>query len=161
VRFTVPVDGESPAQRVRDAAACAHDWRDERALSLTDVLAAALNRLPTPVTTRVFGSMLKNVDFVATNVAGIPVPVYLAGAKVEREYAFGPPSGSAVSFALVSHVDTCCIGVNLDTSAVRDPERLVAYLRESFDELLALGTEHDHALEDRREHDDDVAVAVA
>lgn len=139
VRFTVPVDGETAAQRVQDAAACSHEWRDERALSLTDVLAAALNRLPTRVTTRVFGGMLKNVDFVATNVPGVPVPVYLAGAKVEREYAFGPPSGSAVSFALVSHVDTCCIGVNVDTTAVRDPQRLVSCLRESFDEVLALG----------------------
>jgi hypothetical protein len=119
-------------------AARAHVWRDEPALALTDALAAGLNRLPTTVTTRLFGSMLKGIDFVATNVPGPPIPVYLAGAGVQREYAFAPPSGSAVSFALLSYHDTCGIGINVDTAAVTDPERLTACLQEAFDEILAL-----------------------
>ncbi len=145
VRFALPVDGEDAAQRVSDAARSAHPWRDEIALAVTDVLAAALNGLPPAVTTRVFGTMLKNVDFVATNVPGVVVPVYLAGAEVEREYAFGPASGAALSVVLVSHVDTCCIGLNVDTAAVREPDRLVECLRESFDEVLALAPAPDTA----------------
>jgi WS/DGAT/MGAT family acyltransferase len=137
-RFAVPVAVRDPAERMQAIAARAHVWRDEPALALTDVLAAGLNRLPTTMTTRIFGSMLKGVDFVATNVPGPPVPVYLAGGAVQREYAFAPPSGSAVSFALLSYDDTCCIGINVDTTAVTDPERLTACLRDAFDEILAL-----------------------
>jgi len=137
-RFAVPVMVRDPAERMQAIAARAHVWRDEPALALTDVLAAGLNRLPTTVTTRIFGSMLKGIDFVATNVPGPPIPVYLAGAGVQREYAFAPPSGSAVSFALLSYHDTCGIGINVDTTAVTDPERLTACLQDAFDEILAL-----------------------
>jgi diacylglycerol O-acyltransferase / wax synthase len=140
-RFAVPVGIRDPAERMHAIAALSHQWRDEPALALTDVVAAGLNRLPATVTTRILGSMLKGIDFVATNVPGIPIPVFLAGAEVLREYAFAPPSGSAVSFALVSHRDTCCIGVNVDTTAVSDPARLVGCLADAFDEILELAPE--------------------
>lgn len=40
--------------------------------------------------------------------------------------------------ALVSHGQTCCIGMNLDQAAIVDPERWMACMRESFEEILAL-----------------------
>ena len=40
-------------------------------------LADVLNRLPTDATTGIFGSMLRGVDFVTSNVPGPPIPVYL------------------------------------------------------------------------------------
>jgi hypothetical protein len=82
--------------------------------------------------------MLKCCDFVTSNVPGAPVPVYAGRAKVERLYAFGPPSGAAFNVTLISHVDTCCIGVVIDTTAVPDAEVLVDDLRAGFDEVLAL-----------------------
>ena len=114
-----------------------HQWRAEPALQLTGQLAGVLNRLPTATTTALFGGMLKCCDFVATNVPGAPVPVYAAGARVERLYAFAPPAGAAVNVSLISHCDTCCIGVVTDTTAVPDAGVLLACLREGFDELLA------------------------
>jgi diacylglycerol O-acyltransferase / wax synthase len=36
-------------------------------------------------------------------------------------------------------VDTCCIGINIDTAAVPDPDVLTACLREGFEEVLAIG----------------------
>jgi diacylglycerol O-acyltransferase / wax synthase len=75
---------------------------------------------------------------VTTNVPGAPVPVYFAGARVEGMYAFAPPAGAAFNVALVSHCDTCCVGVVIDTTAVPDPDVLIGYLRLGFDEVLAL-----------------------
>jgi diacylglycerol O-acyltransferase / wax synthase len=86
--------------------------------------------------------MLKGIDVVATNVPGLTHRSYLAGAEVLRQYAFAPPSGSAFSIALLSHVDRCCIGINADTAAVRDPEVLTACLRQGFDEVIAVGGPH-------------------
>lgn len=40
---------------------------------------------------------------------------------------------------MVSHNGTCCIGVNLDPSAVTDPEAFARCLRAGFDEVLGLG----------------------
>jgi WS/DGAT/MGAT family acyltransferase len=149
-RFTVPLEISDAAQRMRALGAVARQWRHEPAVGMTDLLATALSHLPGSVTTNVFGSMLKGVDFVATNVPGSPERGWLAGAEVRSLYGFGPPSGAAMSVALVSHVDTCCIGINVDTAAIDDFDVLRASLAEGFDEVVAVGRSRRHA---RRVHD--------
>lgn len=113
-------------------------WRAEPTLQMTSTLAGILNRLPTATTTALFGGMLKCCDFVTSNIPGAPVPVYVGGARVERLYAFAPPAGSAFNVALISHCDTCCVGVVIDTEAVPDPDVLLRSLRAGFDEVRAL-----------------------
>jgi diacylglycerol O-acyltransferase / wax synthase len=137
-RFTIPVALTDPAERVRAIGRLSRQWQAEPALPLTEVIAELLSRTPSPVATELFGSMLKGVDFVATNVAGMNIPVFLAGAEIERIYAFAPPSGSALSVAFLSHRGGACIGVVEDTSAVTDPRSLVECLQEGFAEVCAL-----------------------
>jgi WS/DGAT/MGAT family acyltransferase len=136
-RFAVPATISDPRERVHAIRSLVHQWRAEPALQLTGQLAGVLNRLPTATTTALFGGMLKCCDFVATNVPGAPVPVFAAGARVERLYAFAPPAGAALNVSLISHCETCCVGVVTDTTAVPDSATLLACLREGFDELLA------------------------
>ena len=138
-RFTLPVATVDAGARMRQLGLLARGWRKEPSLPLTDVIAGALIRLPAVAATSILGSMLKAIDFVATNVPGQRRRTYLAGAEVVREYAFAPASGSAFSVALMSHVDHCCIGINADTSAVPDPEVLTACVVEGFEEVLAIG----------------------
>jgi len=85
--------------------------------------------------------MLKNIDFLSTNVPGFPAIVYIGGAGVLRQYAFAPPSGAAVNIALLSHAGTCCIAVNSDLAAVPDPSVLTECLIEGFSEVLSLGAQ--------------------
>jgi WS/DGAT/MGAT family acyltransferase len=139
VRFALPVGDDGPAERMRRLGEIARRWRREPALPVTDVIAGALNRLPVAATTALFGSMLKGVDFVATNVPGLTGPVHLAGTKVIRQYGFPPPSGAACGIALLSHGSHACVGVTIDTAAVPDPEVLGDSLRQGFAEVLAVG----------------------
>ncbi|MDZ4828068.1 MAG: wax ester/triacylglycerol synthase family O-acyltransferase [Actinomycetota bacterium] len=136
-RFPVPAGAATPVARMQSVRGLVKDWRAEPALQMTSTLAGILNRLPTATTTALFGGMLKCCDFVATNVPGAPIPVYSAGSRVDGLYAFAPTAGAAVNVSLISHCDTCCIGVVVDTTAVPDPAALVACLREGFDEVLA------------------------
>ncbi len=136
-RFPVPANVEDPAERVRALGVLVRNWRAEPALRMTSVLAGTLNRLPTSTTTALFGGMLKCVDFVATNVPGAPVPVFTGGARIDRMYTFAPTAGAAVNVSLVSHCDTCCVGVVVDTTAVPDAAVLVDCLRLGFEEMLA------------------------
>ena len=138
-RFSVPVDIDDPAARMAALGAIARSWRHEPAIGLTEVLAGVLSHLPDAVTTSIFGSMLKGVDFVATNVPGSWERRWLAGAEVVKLYGFGPTSGAAVSFALVSHLDVCCVGVNTDTVAIPDPDVLLTCLQHGFAEVVAVG----------------------
>ena len=138
-RFKMPTSALPAGDRMRELGILAKGWRHEPALPLADAIAAVLIRLPRAATVSVFGGMLKAIDFVATNIPGLQARAYLAGAEVIREYAFAPPSGAALSIALLSHLDQCCIGVNVDTAAVPDPEVLTMCLREGFADVVAAG----------------------
>lgn len=134
LRFTVPVGVADPTARIGVLHEIASRIRQERSLAHTGAIAGALNMLPKGV----IGSMLKHVDFLASNVPGLPIPLYLAGAEVERFFPFGPTAGSSVNLTLMSYRDVCCIGVNTDSAAIPDPEVFLRCLDEGFAEVLEL-----------------------
>ena len=138
VRFDVPVGIVDPAERMTAIGRVCIAQRDEPALAYSDAIAGLLNLLPNPV----IGGMLKHVDFLASNVPGLADPVWLGGALMEGFYAFGPTLGSSANVTLMSYRDRCCVGVNVDTGAVSDPELFVQCLIEGFEEVLALGGAH-------------------
>jgi WS/DGAT/MGAT family acyltransferase len=137
-RFKVPVGMVDAAERVRVTGEQCRAAGDDRAQPLSDVIAGTLNLLPSGVV----GSMLKHVDFVASNVAGVNAPIFLAGAPVSGYYAFGPTSGSAVNATLLSYNGTCCIGFTIDSAAVSDYDVLMRCFREGFEEVLELAGDH-------------------
>lgn len=147
-RFAMPATIADASRRMQILGDLAREWQREPAIAHTDQLAGVLDRLPVTLLTSVFGGMLKSIDLVATNVPGIPVPVYLAGGAIDREYAFAPPTGAALSIALLSHVDTACVGLVIDTAAVPDPEVLRDCLVEGFDEVVAVASHHARATSD-------------
>ena len=138
-RFLVPIAITDPAERTRETSRRCREMRDEPAVQLTDALAGVLNQLPTALTTSLFGSILKGADFVTSNVPGAAFPLFMAGAELERMWAFAPLSGTSVNVTLVSHNGTCCIGVNTDAVAVPDTETFLKCLQAGFDEVVALG----------------------
>lgn len=147
-RFVLPIDDPDLATRARIAHAIARRWRDEPALGLTSGLAGMLDLLPGAVVTRIFASMLEHIDVDAVDVPGLQRDAYFAGARVERMWAFAPPTGAALSVTLLSHLDTACVGINVDRSAVTSPELLLTCLSSAFDEALALaGPEPDDVAE--------------
>ena len=138
MRFTIPVGIVDPVKRMGAVHELTGEARGEPSIPLTNAIAGALNVLPPALV----GGMLKHVDFLASNVPGLPMPLYIGGARLERFYPFGPTVGAAVNVTLLSYRDTCGIGVTTDTGAVPDPEVLTDCLREDFDEILNVGGEH-------------------
>jgi len=138
-RFTLPVDDPDPRARVQIAGAIVRGWRAEPALGATDLIAAGLNLLPRPLVTRLFRDMLRSIDVDVVDVPGLDRPAYLGGARLDRLWAFAPPTGAALSIALVSHGATACVGLACDRLAVTDPELMAACLDRGLDELIALG----------------------
>ncbi|MEV6426402.1 wax ester/triacylglycerol synthase domain-containing protein [Nocardia sp. NPDC051463] len=136
-RFALPVDIDDVADLMRALRAIVDRWRHEPSIPLSNVVAATLNQLPVGLLTE----MLKHVDFVASNVPGSPVPLYLAGARIDRMYSFGPTIGTAVNVTLTSHAGTCYIGINTDTAAIPDLTTLTESLATGFETVLRLGDE--------------------
>ncbi len=134
-RLTVPVAEPDTTERMRQLHRVTVEARNEPSLPVTDVIAGALNMLPSAYV----GGVLKHIDFLASNVPGSPVPIYVAGSKITGLYAFGPTIGSSVNVTLVTYRQTCHIGINADTAAVPDPEALVGCIEQGFAEITTLG----------------------
>jgi diacylglycerol O-acyltransferase / wax synthase len=137
-RFEIPVHAEDPVELMRSIRARMVAARDEPANQLVELLSNVLNRLPTTVVTQIFGTMMKGLDFQASNVPGAPVPLYLHGVQVSSIVPFGPLAGAASNVTLLSYRNDLNIGVNVDPAAVPDPERYIACLRAGYDEVLDL-----------------------
>ena len=134
MRFDLPVGLTHPFDRIQEIHRRAGALRHERSLPYTQLIAGGLNLLPRWY----IAQILRHVDFLASDVPGIPVPVFLGGAKVLMQYPFGPTIGSAVNVTLMSYVDTCALGINVDTGAIPDDEVFLECLVAGFDEVLAL-----------------------
>jgi diacylglycerol O-acyltransferase len=134
-RFLVPMTIADPRERMRVIRELVVVQRDEPVLGSTDAVAGILNRLPMTMVTRLFGSMLKGVDFTTSNVPGVPIPVFLCGPRLVSQFPFGPLSGAATNITLLSYLDDLHIGVNTDRAAVPDPEVFVECLEEGFEEV--------------------------
>jgi diacylglycerol O-acyltransferase len=139
MRFSVPLDAPDPATRMRVLHGLVAASRSERSIPLTNTIAGLLNLVPRGVV----GSMLKHVDFLASNVPGLAAPIYVGGARVLALYPFGPTIGAALNVTLLSYCGTCHIGVNSDTGAVPDPDLLLECMRDGFEEILGLGGAHE------------------
>lgn len=137
-RFEVPLDEPDPAARMRRIGEAVRRQRSEPALPLVDEISGLLNRFPAPVSAQIFGSMLKGVDIVTSNVPGPQQGVYASGALIEEIYGFGPLSGAAANVTLFSYRGQCGIGVNTDASAVPDPAVFRRCLEEGLAQVLAL-----------------------
>jgi diacylglycerol O-acyltransferase / wax synthase len=136
MRFDVPVGVADPAERIRQIHERTGRVRHEKSLPYTQWIAGALNMMPRWY----IGSILRNVDFLCSDVPGIPVPVFLGGARVVTQYAFGPTIGSAVNVTLLTYVDVCTLGIDVDTGAIPDYDVFFESLVAGFDEVLALGS---------------------
>lgn len=137
-RFAAPVGEPDPSKRMRQIREFVLNTREEPAIDATGLLAPVLSRLPAPVLAWISGSITSANDVQASNVPGIPWPVYLAGAQITRMYPFGPLPGCAAMITLISHNGTCCIGMNLDATAVQDTALLRTCMEEGLQEVLAL-----------------------
>jgi len=136
MRFDVPVGVADPAGRIREIHERTRRVRHEKSLPYTQWIAGALNVMPRWY----IGSILRHVDFLCSDVPGVPVPVFLGGARVVTQYAFGPTIGSALNVTLLTYVDVCTLGIDVDTGAIPDYDVFFESLVAGFDEVLALAS---------------------
>nr|WP_281371701.1 HAD-IB family hydrolase [Petropleomorpha daqingensis] len=141
-RFTADLAEADPAARiaaVREFVLSVRSAGSGGASAVNDLVGPVLGWLPAPVLGAVSGALTSGNDVQVSNVPGVTQPVYIAGSRIERMFPFGPLPGCAAMVTLLSQEGTCCIGINLDSSAVSDPAGLVADLQAGLDEIVALG----------------------
>jgi len=76
---------------------------------------------------------------VMTNVPGPPIPLYLAGKKIENLMFWVPQAGRvALGISILSYAGKVYLGVNTDTGLVPNPDEIIAGFYEELDALLDL-----------------------
>ena len=138
LRLTVPLQITDPARRLGVLGDLVAVARSEPALGLVGAAAAVVNHLPPAAAGAMARRTMNATDVIASNVPGSPVPIWLAGAKIESLVGFGPRSGSGLNLTLLSHEATVAVGINMDPAATPDTDTLTACMRAGFDEVLAL-----------------------
>lgn len=134
MRLAVPIGITDPARRIRAVHERTSKARAERSLDYTQLIASGLNAMPR----HYVSSQLRRVDFVASDVPGFPVALRLGGALVRMQYAFSPTLGASINTTMLTYVDTCAIGINVDTGAIPDPDVLFDCLAAGFDETISI-----------------------
>ena len=130
-RFEIPVSNiiddvlETAANTVRS-------WRAEPALKLADYLAELSRFLPPELVS----AAAQTSDLTASNVPGVPVPVWLAGARVERMYPLVGTIGAAINVTMLTYTNSASVGISSDDAAVGDRDQLVESLRVGFREVI-------------------------
>jgi len=129
-RFEIPVSNAID-DILETAANTVRTWRAEPALKMADYLAELSRFLPPELVS----AAAQTSDLTASNVPGIPVPVWLSGAKVERMYPLVGTVGAAINVTMLTYTTIASVGVSSDDAAVADREVLLESMRHGFREV--------------------------
>jgi WS/DGAT/MGAT family acyltransferase len=137
-RMVLPLSDADPAERIIEVRELLRAVRSEPALPHVNDISGVIGRFGPSASVSILGAMLKGVDITTSNVPGPPFAVFMAGARVEEFYAFGPLAGAAINITLFSYDGTVHLGVNSDRAAVGDHDLFARCLRAAIDDAVAL-----------------------
>jgi diacylglycerol O-acyltransferase len=141
----LPTEVDDPVERLRIASReSAIAKRRGRSLGM-QTLTSALDLL-TPMPIDLGLSVYRNVlverlrplwNVFVSNVPGTPVPLYVAGARLDALFPLGPVyDGFGLNITVISHLDELDIGVVACSDLVPDVEELTAEILDGFADLF-------------------------
>ena len=137
-RLRMPIAEEDPVERIRLIHDLVRRARDEPAIDALRIFAPFAVLVPKALTE--MGTQLAGPthDIQISNVPGSPIPLYLAGSKIQKMLYFGPLPGPAAMLVLHSYVSTCYLGVNLDPAAIVEADLFMDCIQQGFEEIVGL-----------------------
>ncbi|WP_343574029.1 wax ester/triacylglycerol synthase family O-acyltransferase [Mycobacterium sp.] len=137
VNLAAPIATLDPVTRMQKIRLQMTQRRDEPAMDIIGSIAPVLSVLPGPLLESMTSSVVAS-DVQASNVPVYPGDTFLVGAKVLRQYGFGPLPGVAMMVVLISRGGYCTITARYDRAAIRDETLFAQCLLDGFNEILAL-----------------------
>ena len=124
IMVRLPIALRDPLETFREVRARIEAAKADPSANASPMLAEAISVLPRSVVTWLTEGTFGNLDFIVTNVPGVLVPRYLAGAEIVAAYPFAPVAlRSPASVALYGYRDSLFIGINSDVATMPDVER--------------------------------------
>ncbi len=139
----LPADIADPRERIGAFRELALREQSDGAHTVSHAVENALGRLPGTLLRTAVGSLADTIDIATTNVPGVPLPLYLAGARVTSMRAFLPRGRSPLSAALLSYNGTAYIGLTVDPVAIPDTDVLVSCIESELEAVLGVAAQGD------------------
>jgi diacylglycerol O-acyltransferase len=134
----LPIREEDPRRRFRQIRERVEARKRHPATRAAPALADALATLPRWLYRALAYRSSNAIELIVTNVPGIPVARYLAGAEILAGYPFAPVAPHCpVSVALYGYRGRLGIGLDADPTAMPDADAFRGMLARSFGELVA------------------------
>lgn len=133
---------EAVAQVTRGAKRVHEDVGADTLADLTEVLAPAVLAGGARLYTQLAGRVRPVINLIVSNVPGPRVPLYLAGARLERLYPMGPVlEGVGLNVTVMSYRDAIDVGFMACRETVTDLDRLAAAVPDALAELTKAAAE--------------------
>lgn len=141
----VPVELLAGPMKLEDRFTAVHERLEElqnvvRGGGGLNALAGVVNLLPTSVVTTSARNRAAHIDFATSNAAAAPFPLFMSGAEVKAIIPVGPVAGTAFNQTMLSYNGTLFVGMNIDTRAVDEPALLHSLMKDSYRDLINLGS---------------------
>ncbi len=142
ILLPLPIGGrKGPRALHREICSRMEEKKADPVSTAAPALAEVMTALPRQLLTWMSEASYGSIDFIVTNVPGILIPRYLAGAEIEAAYPFAPIAArSPASIALYGYRDSLFIGIDADAGLMPDTDTFQAMIRDSFLELRAAAT---------------------
>ena len=131
-RFEMPIRMKDSIKLMDQMAALVADIRKEPAIAYANQLGEISRLVPQDIVS----AAAQASDVTASNVPGVPIPVWLAGAQAIRMYPLVATIGAAVNITMLTYNGTATLGISSDDAAVSNPELLLKSFREGFASVL-------------------------
>lgn len=132
----LPIDVYDPVMRFRQVQENMDRLKRSYQAQVTYSLLDLFGRGPDILERRALKLLSNKATAVLTNVPGPRHPVYLAGSKLVQPMFWVPQSGNiGIGMSIFSYAGTVQFGITVDKGIQADPEAVMHYFRDSFEQL--------------------------
>jgi WS/DGAT/MGAT family acyltransferase len=139
VFLSLPVGMESPRERLIEVRRRMDAIKESPEADVAMDVLSVLGMAPQSAQDAFVGIIGARATAVLTNVPGPPIPLYMAGQRIEDVMFWVPQSGRlGMGISILSYAGNVYLGIATDAALVPDPEAIIEHFYEEHGRLLAL-----------------------
>jgi WS/DGAT/MGAT family acyltransferase len=138
IMVPLPIGPMDPLERFAEVRKRVEERKAHPSVNAFPTIAAAMAALPRLLYRRIAYQAASEVDLIVTNVPGVMMPRFIAGAEIVAAYPFAPVSPHApLSIALYGYHGSLYVGFDADATAMPDLGVFEQMLADAFESLVA------------------------
>ncbi len=139
VFLSLPVGIGDPLDRLHEVNKRMMELKNSKEAPVALGILSAMGMSPQDLQGTLVNMFGSKTTAVMTNVPGPPMPLYLAGQKIEELMFWVPQSGRvSLGISIISYANRVHMGIATDAGLVPDPDEILAGFYEEFEALMTL-----------------------